>query len=117
MDKNILKIRAKELRTNMTVQERKLWQIIRNRKFYGYRFLRQYIIGNYIVDFLCKEKNIIIEIDGGQHNQIDDINYDNKRTEYLNSKGYIVIRFWNNDVDNNMQGVFDKLKEVFCIRD
>ena len=115
MDDNVLKNRARELRNNMTPQERKLWQTIRNRNFYGYRFLRQYVIGNYIVDFLCREKKIIIEIDGGQHNQINDINYDKKRTEYLNSKGYKVIRFWNNDVDNNMQGVFNKLKEVFNI--
>ena len=117
MDNNVLKNRARELRNNMTPQERKLWQIIRNRNFYSYRFLRQYVIGNYIVDFLCREKNIIIEIDGGQHNQFDDINYDKQRTEYLNSKGYKVIRFWNNDIDNNMQGVFEKLKEVFNIKD
>ena len=115
MNKNVLKERARELRTNMTPQERKLWDIIRNRKFYGYRFLRQFIIGQYIVDFLCREKNIIIEIDGGQHNQVNDIKYDKDRTEYLKSKGYKVLRFWNNDIDNNIQGVFEKLKEVFDI--
>ena len=116
MNKDELKIIARELRANMTPQERKLWQIIRNRKFYGYRFLRQFVIGNYIVDFLCREKSIIIEVDGGQHNQEKDIEYDKIRTEYLNSKGYILIRFWNNEIDNNIEGVYEKLKELFNIK-
>jgi len=111
------KIYARTLRNNMTDQERKIWSILRNRQFYGYRFLRQYCIGNYIVDFICKEKKIIIEIDGGQHNQRADINYDKIRTDYLSTKGYNVIRFWNNDVDNNIEGVYQKLKETFVIND
>ena len=111
------KLRARVLRKNMTSQERKLWDIIRNRQFFGYRFLRQYCIGNYIVDFINREKNIILEIDGGQHNHPNDISYDKERTEYLNSQGYTVIRYWNNDIYNNVDGVYTKLKEVFCVKD
>ena len=104
---------ARQLRNNMTSQELKIWSILKNRQFLGYRFLRQYCIGKYIVDFICREKKIIIEIDGGQHNQSDSIDYDNERTNYLSTKGYKVIRFWNNDIDNNIEGVYLKLKEVF----
>ena len=99
----------------MTNQERKLWKIIRNRQFYGYRFMRQYIIDNYIVDFICCEKKIIIEIDGGQHNVVDNIVYDEKRTAYLENLGYTVVRFWNNDIDFSIEGVYQKLQEVFDI--
>ena len=99
----------------MTNQERKLWNIIRNRQFFGYRFRRQFPIGQYIVDFVCREKKIIIEIDGGQHNEINNIEYDKKRTAFLNSKGFKVIRFWNNEIDNNIDGVYEKLKEDFNV--
>ena len=99
----------------MTPQERKLWYIIRNRQFFGYRFRRQFPLGQYIVDFICREKKIIIEIDGGQHNEIKNIQYDNKRTKYLISEGYKVLRFWNNDIDKNIGGVYEMLKEVFEI--
>ena len=90
----------------MTPQELKLWGILRNRKFKNLTFKRQYPIGDYIVDFICKEKWLIIEIDGGQHNTPDAIEYDKIRTEYLNNRGFNVIRFWNNDIDNNIDGVF-----------
>ena len=112
-----LKTNAKNLRKNMTDQEKKIWSIIRNRQFYNFRFLRQCIIGNYIVDFLCKARKIIIEIDGGQHNENLNKNYDNKRTMYFESKGYKVVRFWNNEIDSNIKGVFLNLKEVFNIED
>ena len=112
---NDLKENARFLRNNMTEQERKFWQIIKNRKFCGYRFLRQYIIGVYIVDFICREKKIIIELDGGQHNEPKNIVYDLSRTKYLENKGYKVIRFWNNDIDNNLDGVYLQLKKVFGV--
>ena len=109
--------KARELRKNMTPQEYKLWQILRAHRFYGLLFRRQYPIGDYIVDFICRSKQIIIEIDGGQHN--DDFNklYDEKRTQYLNSRGYKVLRFWNNEIDENIDGVYLKLKECFKILD
>ena len=100
---------ARTLRKNATPQERKLWNILRNHQFYGLEFRRQYPIDNYIVDFICKEKKLIIELDGGQHNENKNINKDNIRTKYLNDKGYKVIRFWNNDIDFNMEGVYNEL--------
>ncbi len=110
-----LKSKSRELRNNMTPQEHKFWSIVRNRQFYGYRFLRQVIIGDYIVDFVCKTEFIIVEIDGGQHNISDNISKDTNRTKYLEGMGYKVVRFWNNDIDNNIEGVYEKLKDVFNI--
>jgi very-short-patch-repair endonuclease len=111
------KQKARDLRNNMTEQERKMWSVIKNRQFFGYRFLRQYCIGNFIVDFICREKKIIIEIDGGQHNNPNDIEYDIKRTNYLNTLGYTIIRFWNNEINDNIEGVYNKLKETFGINE
>ena len=108
--------RAKELRKNMTPQERKMWAILRNHNFYNLFFRRQYPIGNYIVDFVCRSKKIIIEIDGGQHNEASEIDYDNCRTKYLETKGYRVFRFWNNEIDNNIEGVYERLLEIFGIK-
>ena len=108
---------ARKLRKNLTPQERVLWKIFRNHNFYGYEIRRQSPIGNYIVDFVCRKKKIIIEIDGGQHNSPEIILADKKRTEYLTSKGYKVIRFWNNDISDNMEGVYKRLQEEFGISD
>ena len=97
----------------MTQQERKLWQLLRNRTINNCRFRRQYPIGSYIVDFVCREKNLVIEIDGGQHNENKNITYDSDRTKYINSRGFNIIRFWNNDIDNNIEGVYETiLKEL-----
>ena len=97
---------ARELRKNMTPQERKLWGILRNRQVKNLTFKRQYPIGEYIVDFVCREKWLIIEVDGGQHNSPEAIEYDRQRSEYLQSRGFKVLRFWNNDIDNNIDGVY-----------
>ena len=112
---NYLNEKARELRKNMTPQERKLWNILKNKQFYGYRFRRQFPIERYIVDFVCREKKIVIELDGGQHNQPNDIQYDVERTAFLNSEGYQVLRFWNNDIDKNLHGVYKKLQEAFDV--
>ena len=112
---NIINQNARELRKNMTKQERILWNILKDKQFYGYKFRRQHPIENYIVDFICREEKIIIEIDGGQHNQPSDIEYDKKRTLFLESQGYTVIRFWNNDIDKNLDGVFKELQKVFKV--
>ena len=104
---------ARDLRKNQTPQEKKLWNLLRNHQFYGYEFRRQYPIGDYIVDFICREKKIIIELDGGQHNEIENIDKDKQRTEFLANKGYKVLRFWNNEIDNNIEGVFDVMKREF----
>ena len=104
---------ARNLRKNSTKQELILWKLLRNYGMKNLKFKRQYPIGNYIVDFICKEKWLIIELDGGQHNEPDNILYDEERTNYLNSRGYRVLRFWNTDIDKNLKGVYDMiLQEV-----
>ncbi len=94
--------RAIELRKELTPAERKLWSAIRNDQL-GVNFRRQHAIGNYIPDFVCIEKKLIIELDGSQH--LEQAAYDQERTKYLEAQGYKVIRFWNNDVMKNMDGV------------
>lgn len=100
---------AKNLRHSMTKEEVKLWNRLKNRQLLGLKFRRQVPIGDYIVDFFCVEKSLIIELDGGQHNEVENIEYDKIRTEYLNQEGYKVLRFWNNDVWNNFEEVIDSI--------
>lgn len=91
-----MKSLAKALRKESTDAERWLWQRLRNRELLGWKFRRQHPIGCYIVDFVCIEKKIIIELDGSQH--AENQTADSARSEYLKEKGYQVLRFWNNDV-------------------
>jgi very-short-patch-repair endonuclease len=99
--------KAKQLRRNSTDAERNLWSNIRNRQLEGWKFRRQLPVGQYIVDFACAELRLIVEIDGGQH--AEQINYDLNRTNFLQSKGYQVIRYWNNEVLGNIEGVLEAL--------
>ena len=104
---------AKKMRSNMSPAEIKMWYILRGKRFNGLKFKRQVLIGNYIVDFLCKEKKLIIEIDGGQHNTDVNIVNDKNRTRYLENNGYKVLRFWNEDVLKNFSGVLEViLREI-----
>ena len=98
---------AKEMRSNMTPAETKMWRILRGKRFKDLKFKRQVLIGNYIVDFLCEDKKIIIEIDGGQHNEELNIQSDKNRTHYLENNGYKVLRFWNDEVMKNIDGVME----------
>ena len=98
---------AKKMRSNMTPAETKMWRFLRGKRFQGLKFKRQVLIGNYIVDFLCENKKIIIEIDGGQHNEELNIQSDNNRTHYLENNGYKVLRFWNDEVMKNINGVME----------
>ena len=100
---------ARKLRKNMTEQEKKLWYYLRKRFLNNCRFRRQYPIGIYVVDFICRAKNLIIEIDGGQHNEPDTKVYDKDRTSYLESRGFRVLRFWNNEIDNNIESVLETI--------
>lgn len=102
---------AKVMRSNMTEAETKLWHYLRAKRFYGIKFKRQVLIGDFIVDFLSVEKMLIIEVDGGQHSEDKNVKYDEERTKFLESLGYIVIRFWNNDILNDIEGVLDTLRE------
>ncbi len=97
---------AKELRKNMTEFEQKLWYYLRAKRFLGLKFKRQVPIGNYIVDFFCKEARLIIELDGSGHIQENKIKYDIKRDEYLKNLGYKVLRIYNNEfkeIDNVLE--------------
>ena len=100
---------ARKLRRSSTKEERVLWQLLRNRQFKNLKFKRQFPIGNYIVDFVCEEIKLIIELDGGQHNEPENIEADKVRTEFLESKGFKVIRFWNKDINLNIAGVYEFL--------
>jgi very-short-patch-repair endonuclease len=93
---------ARRLRADQTDAETVLWNRIRNRRIDGHKFVRQEPIAGYICDFVCREKRLIIEVDGGQHNESA---ADAVRDERLVEKGYKVLRFWNNDVLGNIDGV------------
>lgn len=101
----------RDLRNNPTPEENILWQQIRNSKL-GFKFRRQHSIGNFIVDFYCPVKKLIIEIDGGQH--LDKKEYDKERSNYLESLGFKVIRFWNDEVNNDIDKVIEKIRIELC---
>ncbi len=94
---------TRTLRRNQTEAEARLWRYLRNRRLAGVKFRRQFPIAAYVADFVCLEHLLIIEIDGGQH--AEHVQRDLKRTRYLESRGYRILRFWNNDVLQNMEGV------------
>ncbi len=96
------KHQAIKLRKESTPAERKLWSRIRDDQL-GVTFRRQHAVGNYISDFCSSKAKLIIELDGSQH--LEQEEYDEERTKYLESLGYKVIRFWNNDVVKNIDGV------------
>jgi very-short-patch-repair endonuclease len=95
--------KSRELRKNLTDAERNLWNHLRLRQVGGHKFRRQHPIGNYIVDFVCLEKRLIIEVDGGQHDEQS--LYDENRDSWLISQGYRVLRFWNNQIFNELEAV------------
>lgn len=100
---------GRSLRKNQTDAERVFWLVVRNRRFLGLKFKRQEQIEGYFVDFFCFEKSLIVEIDGGQHCESED---DKVRTACLESKGFLVKRYWNNDVLQNIEGVMYDLQET-----
>ena len=102
--------RARELRSNMTNAERHLWKHLRQRQIAGYRFRRQMPMGSYIVDFICLERRLIIEIDGSQHQEQQV--YDARRDQWLAEQEFQVLRFWNNEVLNQTEGVLMRILEV-----
>ena len=106
--RHYLTSRSRALRKNATDAERKLWSVLRSRQLNGLKFRKQVEIDGYIVDFLCPEKRLIIEVDGGQHTP----EHDARRTAYLESQGFRVIRFWNNDVLQNLDGVWTMIEQA-----
>ncbi len=103
---------AKKLRKEQTPQEMKLWKFLRSRGFGSLKFRRQWPIGNCVVDFCCSEKKLIIELDGGQHNEKVITRRDLARDKYLKNKGFKILRVWNNEVQDNLEGIFDKVDEL-----
>jgi very-short-patch-repair endonuclease len=103
---------AKVLRRRQTDAEEKVWAVLRSRQFIDLKFRRQHPVGDYIVDFVCLDEKLIIEIDGGQHNEKQMIDKDEARQKWLEGEGFRVIRFWNNDVMENLEGVMSRLIEL-----
>lgn len=103
------KEKRRELRKQQTPEELIFWAHVKGRRFYGYKFRRQYSIGNYVADFYCSELKLVVEIDGGQHYEEEKIKYDELRTKYFNDLGMKVKRYTNLDIKNNLTSVLDDL--------
>jgi 5-methyltetrahydrofolate--homocysteine methyltransferase len=108
---SILKEKAKEMRNKPTEAEKMLWNVLSNKGIENYKFRRQHIVGEYIVDFICLEKRLIIEVDGAIHNDLAQIEHDKHRTEWLESKGFKVIRFTNNQVLSDFFNTIEKIRK------
>ena len=100
---------ARQLRRDMTDAERHLWRYLRRRQVDGHRFRRQFPVGRYVVDFICLEAGLVVELDGGQH---ANSRVDTLRTGILEAAGYRVLRFWNNDALGNIEGVIAEISRV-----
>jgi very-short-patch-repair endonuclease len=96
---------ARELRRRETVAEKRLWEQLRNRKLDGFKFVRQAPIGPYIADFLCRERKLVVELDGWTHSTDEEVNHDARRTAFLEKEGYRVIRFDNGSAAEGMDGL------------
>ena len=102
--------RSRELRANMTSAERKLWEHLRARKVAGVRFNTQFPIGEFVGDFVSRSAKLVIDVDGATHGESE--RADAARTRYIEKRGYRVIRFWNNDVMGNVEGVISEIEQV-----
>jgi very-short-patch-repair endonuclease len=107
----LVRDRARSLRKSSTPAEHKLWGRLRNRQLHGAKFRRQYQIGQYIVDFFCLEARLVIELDGGWHAEDLKRIEDEHRTAYLQSQGYTVLRFWNNEITEDIRRVSQRIAE------
>lgn len=101
---------ARQNRKVLTNAEFKLWCLIRNKELLGCKFRRQHVMGEYIVDFYCREVGLVIELDGEKH--LTNKQYDDIRTAFLESKGYQVLRFWNQEVYENIEGVVESIADA-----
>lgn len=104
-----LKNRRKELRTNQTDAEEKLWLFLKNKEFQGLKFFRQYSVGGYILDFYCPKLRIGVELDGSQHNKKEIKDYDKNRERILQASNIKIIRFWNDEVMRDVEKVLEKI--------
>ncbi len=110
-NKKALKNLRRKLRKSSTAAERKLWSILKNQQALGYRFLRQYGVENYSLDFYCPKLKLAIEVDGGQHNDEKEKLSDAQRSELIGTHGITILRFWNNEVMQNLEGVHHRIIE------
>ncbi len=101
--------RARELRKSSPAPERVLWGHLRGGRLEGYKFRRQQPLGSFIVDFVCLEMRLVVELDGGQHSEHAD--EDSRRDEWLREQGFEVLRFWNNEVTHELDGVKTRILE------
>lgn len=101
--------RRRALRRRQTHAESIIWSLLRKRQLHGLKFYRQYSVGNYILDFYCQSKNLAVEIDGRHHAEPEEIEYDRRRTEYLNKVGITVVRFWNDEVIGECEDVVGRI--------
>ncbi|MBI5408094.1 MAG: endonuclease domain-containing protein [Nitrospirae bacterium] len=106
---------AKNLRKQTTDTEQVLWKYLRAKRMYGFKFKRQQPIGKYIVAFVCFERKIIIELDGGQHTQPEQIRKDRERDRWFEQQGYEVLRYWDNEVLKNTREVLEVIWEK-CLK-
>ena len=100
---------ARHLRRSSTDAELRLWGVLRSRDLLGYKFRRQYSVGPFVVNFCCPAKKLLIELDGGQH--LENVAYDERRTAFLRSKGFRVLRFWDHDVLQDTDAVLHSITE------
>ncbi|MCX7020690.1 MAG: endonuclease domain-containing protein [bacterium] len=100
---------SRSLRRKLTLAERKLWRLLRNRRLIKVKFRRQHVVGNYILDFFCSEADLAVEVDGGQHGLPEQAEYDRRRDEFLAGQGIKVLRFWCNEVLSNTNGVLEEI--------
>jgi len=103
------KSKAQLLRQNQTDAEKHLWRQLRNRNLADYKFRRQFPIEPYIVDFCCFSHNLVVELDGGHHNEDNQIITDKKRSNFLEEKGFVILRFWNNQVFGEIEAVLNEI--------
>jgi very-short-patch-repair endonuclease len=108
----ILLKRSRQLRVNQTVHETILWAFLRSRRLGGLKFRRQFPICRFIVDFCCFEKKIIVELDGRQHGEKEHAEKDRIRDAILRSKGYKILRVWNSEINNNLEGVAERIIQL-----
>jgi very-short-patch-repair endonuclease len=106
---SIRRAAAKKLRANTTPHERKLWRALKEIPIEGSHFRRQAPIGRYIVDFFCPAKRLVIELDGGHHNEDDVAEHDRNRQQWLENEGYRVIRFWNSEITADLTAVLERI--------
>ena len=102
--------RARELRQCQTDAELRLWQVVRARRLGDFKFKRQVTIGPFVADFACKSLRLVVELDGSQH--AGQAPYDEARTRYIEASGYRVLRFWNNEVLGNIEGVIGVIESL-----